>query len=917
MSNENEKKPLSVSPRSKIELKKTTESGQVRQSFSHGRSKAVAVERKKKRSFTPSSGTFGRASESGSVDAQHDLGGVGTLTREEREHRLRALLRSEEQRKHEGDDQPSQGDGAEVMGDGAGAVSSANVTSSPDHSTSEGPLNVDAPRDHDKPALSLNIVKDTPSSDVSPAALEPGSWRGPRLSPNQGPGWTPRSVQERENRKPGAGGGRGTNQQGPRGQQQGAPRGQQGLRTSSERPASTSPTVAPESDRPVGRDAKPAPRAPTRHRDEEKEGAGRARTANADGRRRGKLTISALLSDDGSEGFRGRSVAAMRRAAQKEKRKAQAQQKGPEKIAREVIIPDAITVQELANRMAERSGLLIKSLMKMGVVATINQTIDGDTAQLVTEELGHAVRRVSDSDVEIGLETGPDAEDSLKTRAPVVTVMGHVDHGKTSLLDALRQANVASGEAGGITQHIGAYQVHMPSGKTITFIDTPGHEAFTAMRARGAKITDIVILVVAADDGIMPQTIEAIRHAHAAGVALIVAINKMDRPEANPERIRTELLQHEVVVEDMGGDVQVVEVSAKNKQNLDKLEEAILLQAELLALRANPDRLAEGTVIESKMEKGRGPVATVLISRGTLRIGDVFVAGQESGRVRAMISDTGARVEEAGPSRPVEILGLDGVPAAGDNFIVTDDEVKARNIAAYRKRREREAQAVKSARGTTMEQMVARIQSGEVKELPVVIKADVQGSIEALAGALERLGTDAIKVRILHSAVGAINESDITLANASDAMVIGFNVRANPQARKTSRRDGVDVRYYSIIYDAAEDIKRAMTGLLEPIFREKFIGYAEVREVFNITKVGKVAGCMVTEGVIKRGCRVRLLRDNVVIHEGDLSQLKRFKDDVREVRSGFDCGMSLANYGNILVGDVIECFEIEKVAAEL
>jgi translation initiation factor IF-2 len=494
--------------------------------------------------------------------------------------------------------------------------------------------------------------------------------------------------------------------------------------------------------------------------------------------------------------------------------------------------------------------------------------------------------------------------------------MGHVDHGKTSLLDALRETDVVSGEAGGITQHIGAYQVTMSTGAKITFIDTPGHEAFTAMRARGAKVTDIVILVVAADDGIMPQTIEAIRHAKAAEVPIVVAVNKMDKPGADPERVRTELLNHEIVVEQMSGDVLCVDVSAKKRINLDKLEEAILLQSEILDLRANADRMAEGTIVEAKMEKGRGSVATVLIKRGTLNVGDIFVAGSEWGRVRAMIDDHGNRVESAGPSTPVEILGLQGVPSAGDELIAVEDEQKAREVSSYRQRKEREAQAVKSARGT-MEQMFAKIQAGEAKELPVVIKGDVQGSVEALIGTLEKCGSDEVKVRVLHAAVGAINESDITLAKASEALVIGFNVRANPQAREMARRDGVDIRYYSIIYDVANDIKAALTGMLSPTYHEKFIGYAEIRQVFNITKVGKVAGCMVTEGIIKRGCKVRLLRDNVVVHEGDLGQLKRFKDDVREVRAGFDCGMSFANYDNIQVGDVFECFEMEEVAGQL
>jgi translation initiation factor IF-2 len=566
--------------------------------------------------------------------------------------------------------------------------------------------------------------------------------------------------------------------------------------------------------------------------------------------------------------------------------------------------------------MAERGADVIKCLMRSGIMATINQVIDADTAELVVTEFGHNVKRVAESDVEIGLGGLTDTDSLLLPRPPVVTVMGHVDHGKTSLLDALRSTDVVSGEAGGITQHIGAYQVKMQGGQRITFIDTPGHEAFTAMRARGAKVTDIVVLVVAADDGIMPQTIEAIRHAKAARVPIIVAINKIDKPDANTERVRQELLQHELVTEELGGDVLAVEVSAKKRLNLDKLEEAILLQAEILDLKANPERAAQGVVIEAKIERGRGSVATVLVQKGTLRVGDVFVAGSEWGRVRALVDDHGVKVDEAGPSCPVEVLGLQGTPAAGDDFITVDSETRAREVADYRQRKEREAKAAAGARGT-LEQMFSRIAAGEAKELPVVIKGDVQGSVEAIVSTLEKMGTDEVKVRILHSAVGGINESDITLAKASDALVIGFNVRANPQARDMARRDGVDIRYYSIIYDVADDLRQALTGMLAPTLKERFLGNAEIREVFTITKVGKVAGCMVTEGIVKRGSRVRLLRENVVIHEGALGQLRRFKDDVREVREGYECGMSFENYNDIQQGDMIECFEMEEIAGVL
>ncbi len=632
-------------------------------------------------------------------------------------------------------------------------------------------------------------------------------------------------------------------------------------------------------------------------------------------RRSGKLTITAALSSEDRE-ERGRSLSAVRRAREKERLKQLSMAKNQEKVVREVVIPETISVQDLANRMAERGANVIKTLMKLGMMVNINQVIDADTAQLVVEEFGHVFKRVAESDVEEGLRGDTDADAALLPRPPVVTVMGHVDHGKTSLLDALRSTDVAAGEAGGITQHIGAYQVESAGGQKITFIDTPGHEAFTAMRARGAQVTDIVVLVVAADDGIMPQTVEAIRHARAAKVPIIVAINKIDKPGSNPDRVRTDLLQHEVVVESLGGDVQTVEVSAKKKLNLDALEEAILMQAEILDLKANPNREAQGVVVEARMETGRGSVATVLVQRGTLKVGDIFVAGKEWGRVRAMTDHRGQKIDEATPGVPVEVVGFQGTPGAGDDFIVTGNEQKAREVADYRQRKEREASQVKSAR-SSMEEMFARIQAGEVKEFPVVVKADVQGSVEALIGTLEKIGNDDVRVRVLHAAVGAINESDVTLAKASHALTIGFNVRANAQARDLARRDGAEIRYYSIIYDVAEDMKRALSGMLEPELRENFIGYAEIRQVFNITKVGRVAGCMVTEGVVRRGAKVRLLRDNVVIHEGALGQLKRFKDDAKEVREGYECGMSFENYNDLQVGDVIECYEIEEIAVSL
>jgi translation initiation factor IF-2 len=631
-------------------------------------------------------------------------------------------------------------------------------------------------------------------------------------------------------------------------------------------------------------------------------------------RRNAKVTVTRVLNESDEEKMR--SLASVRRHREREKLRAQQAQQEPVKIVRDVVVPETITVQELAARMAERGADVIKTLMKMGVMATINQVIDADTAELVVAEFGHRLKRVAESDIELGLGGDADIEENLVPRPPVVTVMGHVDHGKTSLLDALRGTDVVAGEAGGITQHIGAYQVRLKSGARITFIDTPGHQAFTAMRARGAHVTDIVVLVVAADDGIKEQTVEALRHAVAAKVPMIIAINKMDKPDAKPDRVRQELLQHEIVVERLGGEVLDVEVSALKKTGLDKLEEAILLQSEILDLKANPNRPAEGSIIEAKLERGRGPVATVLIKRGTLHVGDIFVAGSEWGRVRALIDDRGNAIDEAGPSTPVEVLGLNGTPLAGDDFVVAENEAKARDIADYRQRRRREQQAAAGARGT-LEQMFSQIAAGVAKELAVVVKSDVQGSLEAITGSLEKLSTNEVAIRLLHAAVGGINESDVILAKASNAVIIGFNVRANPQARDLARRDNVEIRYYSIIYDVIDDMKAALSGLLAPSLRERFLGNAAIREVFTISKVGKVAGCMVTEGTVKRGAKVRLLRDNVVIHEGSLKTLKRFKDEVREVREGFECGMAFENYQDIQVGDVIECFELEEVARAL
>ena len=632
-----------------------------------------------------------------------------------------------------------------------------------------------------------------------------------------------------------------------------------------------------------------------------------------DNRRRGKLTLNTALSEDG--GQRGRSLSAMRRRQEKMKR-AQMQETR-EKIAREVTLPETITIQELSQRMAERSVEVIKFLMKEGQMMKPGDVIDADLAELIASEFGHTVKRVSESDIEEGIFNIEDDESTLKPRPPVVTIMGHVDHGKTSLLDAIRQANVVAGEAGGITQHIGAYQVEQ-NGQKITFIDTPGHAAFTAMRARGAQATDIAILVVAADDSVMPQTIESINHAKAAGVPIIVAINKIDKPEADAGKVRTELLQHEVFVESMGGEVLDVEVSATKHTNLDKLLEAILLQAEILDLKANPDRTAEGTVIEAQLDRGRGSVATVLVEAGTLKTGDIVVAGDEWGRVRALVDDHGEQVKEAGPATPVEVLGLQGTPQAGDRIAVVENEARAREIAEYRQRLAREKAVARQAgsRGS-LEQMMTQLQVSGAQEFPLVIKGDVQGSIEAIIGALDKLGTDEVRARIVHSGAGGITESDISLAEASDAAIMGFNVRANTQARDAAAAAGTEIRYYNVIYDLVDDVKAAMSGMLSPERRETFLGNAEILEVFNITKVGKVAGCRVTEGKVERGVGVRLIRDSVVIHEGSLKTLKRFKDEVAEVNAGQECGMAFENYEDIRAGDVIECFRVEHVTRTL
>ncbi len=634
-----------------------------------------------------------------------------------------------------------------------------------------------------------------------------------------------------------------------------------------------------------------------------------------DGRRSGKLTLNQALS--GGDGGRQRSMASMKRKQERARQKAMGASVEREKVIRDVQLPEAIVVSELANRMAERVADVVKSLMQMGMMVTQNQTIDADTAELIIEEFGHKVVRVSDADVEDVIADIDDSDEDMQPRPPVITIMGHVDHGKTSLLDAIRDAKVVAGEAGGITQHIGAYQVKTDGGTTLTFLDTPGHAAFTSMRSRGAQVTDIVVLVVAADDAVMPQTIEAINHAKAAEVPMIVAINKIDKPDANPDKVRTDLLQHEVIVEKMSGEVQDVEVSAITGQGLDELLEAIALQAEILELKANPDRAAQGAVIEAQLDVGRGPVATVLVQKGTLHQGDIFVVGEQYGKVRALINDKGERVQKAGPSEPVEVLGLNGTPEAGDVLNVTETEAQAREIAEYREQAAKDKRAAAGA-ATTLEQLMQKAKEDEnVTELPILMKADVQGSAEAIVQAMEKIGNDEVRVRVLHSGVGAITETDIGLAEASGAPVFGFNVRANASARNTANQKGVEIRYYSVIYDLVDDVKAAASGLLSAEIREKFIGYAEIKEVFKVSGVGKVAGCLVTEGVARRSAGVRLLRDNVVIHEGTLKTLKRFKDEVAEVQSGQECGMAFENYDDIRAADVIEIFEREEVTRTL
>jgi translation initiation factor IF-2 len=856
-------------PGGRLELKTTVDSGVVRQSFSHGRSKAVAVEVKRKRNLKPGTVAGGARPGEGAVKvapgrpveapaiarSTAEAGRAQTrrpvvlkpLTDEEKTARVRALVDSK--KVEEEARQRAEENARRLAADEARRRSEEQAAvkrQADEEARKKG--EEEARRKAEEAAARLLAKEDEERHRAAPAEAEARAEPAPAT-----------------------------------------------------RPAKPAETARP-----------PAKGKPRSAKGEDRTDKGEARRAAI--RRepsRGRLVLD---SDSEVVERRGPSLAALKRHREREKRQQQLEDAGP--FVREVVLPETITVSELANRMAVRGADVVKQLMKMGVMATINQTLDPDTAELLVAEFGHQAKRVSEADVEIGLEGIQDRPEDLRPRAPVVTVMGHVDHGKTSLLDALRDSDVAAREAGGITQHIGAYQVDLGTGHPVTFIDTPGHAAFSEMRGRGAKVTDIVVLVVAADDGVMPQTVEAIAHARAAGVPIVVAINKIDRPEADPDRVKQELLSHELVTEQFGGDVLSVEVSALKRTNLDKLIETIQLQAEILELRANPNRPAQGTVIEAKLDRGRGVVATVLIERGTLKVGEIIVCGGQWGRVRALVDDRGRSVEDAGPAVPVEILGLDGVPEAGDPLVVVDNERRAREITEYRQRKKR-AQATATTPRSSVEEMFSQLASGEAKELPVVIKSDVHGSMEAIVAGLQKLSTDEVAVRVLHAGVGAITESDITLALASKAWVLGFNVRANAQARELAKRDGVEIRYHSIIYELLDEAKAALSGMLAPTARETTLGHAEIREVFSITKIGKIAGCMVTDGLIRRGARVRLVRDDVVIHDGALGSLKRFKEDVREVREGFECGIGIEGYNDIRQGDVIEAYEIEQIARTL
>ena len=902
-SNDQSGKTLTAGGRKPLSLQRTVESGHVRQNFSHGRSKSVVVEKKKTRKLGPGGVEVAETAAAPVIEkakvfrpqtSQPQSGAQSpaqqrTLSEEERGARARALAAARAEdltRPVEAepvrfepvarDPEPAPRAEAEQPRIQPTAAAAAPAAAAQARAPDRGPA----------PTRGDSAPRDGASRDG--ASRPPFQRTGPR--PIGNPAFMPREAgRPREIDFP---------------TQRRAGPAAAGAEPAVEKP--TRPvrpiivkqvTEEDDSRKRTGPGGAKVPRAPVKLPD--------------DGRRQ-KLTITNFDRE-----AQQRSLASLKRKREKEKLKAMGIQQTREKISREVIIPEAITIQELSNRMAERAVDVIKYLMKEGEMKKITDVVDADTAELIVQDFGHTAKRVSESDVEIGFVGVRDAEDAnMQSRAPIVTIMGHVDHGKTSLLDAIRSTNVVSGEAGGITQHIGAYQVQTASGDKITFIDTPGHEAFTAMRARGAKVTDIVILVVAADDGVMPQTVEAINHAKAAGVPIIVAINKIDKPQADPKRVQTDLLQHEIVVESMGGETLEVPVSALKRTNLDKLLEAIHLQAEILDLKVNTDRAAEGIVVEAKLERGRGPVGTVLVQRGTLKVGDIIVAGKAWGRVRALLNDKGEQIPTAGPSVPAEVLGFDSAPEAGDQFAVVENDARARELTDYRLRKRRETLGSAGTK-STLEQMMQQLKEAGRKEFPLVVKGDVQGSVEAIIGSLKKVGNEEVEARLIHTGVGGITESDIALASASKAIVIGFNVRANEQAKRAAEAQGIEIRYYNIIYDLVDEVRAAMSGLLAPTRREIFLGYATIKQVFNISKVGKVAGCMVTEGKVERGAKVRLLRDNVVIHEGSLSILKRFKDDVKEVTTGQECGMSFANYQDLREGDQIECFQVEIIARSL
>jgi translation initiation factor IF-2 len=942
-------KTLSVTPPKTLSLKRPVEQSTVRQSFSHGRSKQVVVEVKRRvGGHEPAAAPVARAPQPPQAptpprpqaapqpapQASKPGGGMllRTLSDDEKDARLRALSdarASEAEARARAEDEARQRAAREARERAEREAAQARQREEEDRRRQEDELKRRAesaarqrmgeeavpprpapPRDAAPPASAPSAPSAPYGQQPRPAPSGPRDYGAPREYGSQRPPM--RDVGARPPR---------LDSRPPRLDTPRPPRPDPNATAEPvvARPTRQAPSAGAPRSRPDDGEARPAFRRPGGAPGAANRGAPAPapKTPKVGEKPRGRLT---LANATGGDDERTRSVAAFRRRVQRMTGH-RASDVAKERVMREVTIPETITIQELANRMAERGVDVIRLLMKQGAMHKITDVIDADTAQLVAEEMGHTVKRVAESDVEEGLFDAPDSDETLTPRPPVVTIMGHVDHGKTSLLDAIRKTHVVSGEAGGITQHIGAYQVTTPTGARVTFIDTPGHAAFTAMRARGAKVTDIVVLVVAADDGVMPQTVEAINHAKAAKVPLIVAINKIDKADANPDRVRSELLQYEIQVESLGGETLEIEVSAKTGTGLETLLEAISLQAEVLDLKANPERAAEGTVIEAKLDRGRGPVATVLVQRGTLRTGDIVVAGAEWGRVRALIADTGAQIKEAPPSLPVEVLGFNGTPEAGDRVAVVESEARAREITDYRERQKRDRLAARGAgsgAGRSLAEMMRELKEGAGrKEFPLVVKGDVQGSVEAIVGSLEKVGNDEVRARVLSSGVGAITESDITLAQASGAVVVGFNVRAHKEAREAAERAGVEIRYYNIIYNLMDDVKAAMSGLLAPTLRETMLGNAQILEIFNVSKVGKIAGCRVTDGTIERGANVRLIRDGVVVHEGKLGQLKRFKDDAKEVVAGQDCGMAFENYQDMRQGDVIECYRVEEIKRSL